>query len=84
MGLLARIALLPLAPVQMAAWAAGVVLEQADSQYLGPEALRRQLRQLQAAVEAGELSEEEYAAEEEAILDALEVWAERGEGGEQW
>jgi len=73
MGLLKGVVLLPLAPVQGAAWVAGQVQKQVDREMLGPEAIMQELGRLQAAVDDGLISEEEYLEAETALLDRLEA-----------
>jgi len=73
MGLLKGLVLLPLAPVQGVAWVAGQVQKQVDREMLGPEAIMQELGRLQAAVDDGLISEEEYLEAETALLDRLEA-----------
>ncbi|MBC8234044.1 gas vesicle protein GvpG [bacterium] len=45
----------------------------ADQELNSKEALQKKLQELQMRLEMGEISEEEYEEQEEAILDRLEV-----------
>lgn len=73
MGLLKGLVLLPLAPVQGVAWIAGQIQMQVDKEMLGPEAILQELGRLQAAVDEGLISEEEYLEAETELLDRLEA-----------
>jgi hypothetical protein len=71
MGLLARVALLPLAPVTGLVWVAERLQEMAEQELNDPVALRRQLAEAEEARAAGFLNDIEYAAVEEAIVQRL-------------
>jgi hypothetical protein len=71
MGLISGILKAPLAPVLGTAWVAEKVLEQAESQYYDEAAIQAQLRELEAARQAGEISEEEAATAEDALVERL-------------
>ena len=73
MGLFKALALLPLAPVQGVVWVAEQVQGQVDRQLLDPDAVLSELAQWQAAVDAGEITEEQYLAYEEELLDRLDA-----------
>jgi hypothetical protein len=72
MGLLTSLVTLPLAPVRGVAWLAEQLEAEAYRQMYGVEGVRAQLEQLGRALDAGEISEEQYEAEEEALLDRLD------------
>jgi hypothetical protein len=72
MGLLTRLVTLPLAPVQGVVWLAGQLEAEAYQQLYGVSGIRRQLAQLGHALDAGEITEDEYAAAEEELLDRLD------------
>ena len=72
MGLLGALVKLPLAPVYGVVWLADKLAEEADRELYGEEAIRRQLAELQVAVDLGEITEEEYEAGEEALLARLD------------
>lgn len=73
MGLIKGLALLPLTPVMGVMWVAQQIQQEVDRQMLDPEVILDQLRELQRAVDAGEISETEYLGAEEVLLDRLEV-----------
>jgi hypothetical protein len=70
-GLISGLLLLPLAPVRGTAWIAEKVLEQAENEYYDERTLRDQLREIDAAREAGEIDEETAAEAENALLERL-------------
>lgn len=73
MGLLTGILTLPLAPVRGTVWIAEKLVEEAERE-LGSDStsIRRRLAEAEMAFERGQLSEEEYEAVEEVLLDRLE------------
>lgn len=73
MGLLKAVALLPLAPVQGVVWIAERIQEQVDREMLSPDSVIAELSRLQAELEQGRLSEEEYLVAEDVLLDELEA-----------
>jgi predicted kinase len=84
MGLFTRLVMLPLAPVEGVAWVARQLEEQAWEQMYGPDSIRRQLAELETELEAGAISEAEFEAVEEQLLDRLDevLAARRPEGDE--
>jgi cytochrome c-type biogenesis protein CcmI len=73
MGLLKGLALLPLAPVEGVVWIARQIQAEVDRQALDPEAVMEQLRELQREVDEGRITEEQYEAAEEELLDRLDA-----------
>lgn len=73
MGLLKALVLLPLAPVQGVVWVAEQLQEQADRILLDPDAILAELDDWQRAVDAGQITEEEYLVHEEELLDRLDA-----------
>lgn len=73
MGLLKSLALLPLAPVEGVAWLARQLQEEAERQLYDPDVILAELAEYQRAVDSGAMSEEEYLAVEEELLDRLEA-----------
>jgi hypothetical protein len=69
-GLFTGLVLLPLAPVRMTVWLAEKIAEQAASE-MGEGSIRRDLAELDALHDAGEVGEEEYAARQDDLLRAL-------------
>lgn len=72
MGLFTRLVTLPLAPLEGVAWVAQKLQEQAYDELYGFESIRRQLAELQAMLDAGQITEDEYIATEEDLLDRLD------------
>ena len=71
MGLITGLLTLPLAPVRGTVWLGERILEQADGE-MGEEAtIRDQFAAVQAAREAGELSEEEAYEAENVLIERL-------------
>lgn len=70
MGLITGLVTLPLAPVRGVIWIAEQ-LQHAVDQELGEEGIRQRLTELQLARDAGEISDQEYAAAEAALIDRL-------------
>ena len=80
MGLISGILKLPLAPVTGTVWIAEKVLEQAEAQYYDEGAIQSQLREIEAAREAGDISEDDAAQAEEELLERLLEGRARGVG----
>jgi hypothetical protein len=72
MGLLTGILLLPLAPLRATVWLAERLAEQAEHELDDEAAVRRLLVEAEIEYESGELSEPEYEAIEDALLDRLQ------------
>lgn len=73
MGIFTGLLLLPLAPLRGTIWLAERLAEYAERE-LGDEAtVRRLLVEAELALEAGELSETEYEAVEDELLERLEL-----------
>ncbi len=76
MGILSRLLTLPVSgPIAGALWVAGQVRDAAEAELTDPAAIRRRLAALEAALEAGEIDEESFEAEEAVLIARL---AERG------
>ncbi|XVQ15054.1 gas vesicle protein GvpG [Spirillospora sp. CA-255316] len=73
MGLLTGLLTLPLAPVRGVVWVAARIRDQAEQEFYDPVVIRRQLAEVDAALAAGEISEEEAAELQDLLLDRL--WA---------
>lgn len=71
MGIVSGLLGLPLAPVRGVLWLAQQIQEQAEEQYYDPARIRAQLEQVDEARRSGELSEEECAEIENALLQRL-------------
>lgn len=79
MGLVTGLLTLPLAPVRGVVWVAERLYEQAEQEMDDSRSIRQRLMDVQAARDAGVLSEEE-AAEQEADL-FRHLWESRREAG---
>ncbi|MBD2428195.1 gas vesicle protein GvpG [Phormidium sp. FACHB-1136] len=62
-----------LGPIEGVAWIADKVLEQADVSTNDAESLQKQLLALQLSFDMGDIPEEEFVAQEEEILLALQA-----------
>lgn len=71
--MLTKLLLLPLAPVRGVAWVADQLLDVAEEQLAAQHRaeIQEQLAGERDAFEAGQVSEDEYRAHEEALLDRL-------------
>ena len=71
MGLFTGLLLLPLAPVRGTIWIAERLLEEAERELNDPAAIERRLAEAERAHERGEISEDELADIEDALLRRL-------------
>ena len=71
MGLITGLLTLPLAPVRGTVWIAERLLEQAEAELNDENAIIAQLMEIDAAREAGEISDEDAAAAEDILLERL-------------
>ena len=71
MGLVTGLLTLPLAPLRGVVWVAEQVYEQAQQELDDPAIVRRRLMEVQAAREAGTLTEEEASAQEAELVRRL-------------
>ena len=71
MGLIGALLKLPLAPVRGTVWVAERIQEQAEAEYYDEGAIQAQLREIDAARQAGEIDEADAAAAEDALLERL-------------
>ncbi|MDQ2729732.1 MAG: gas vesicle protein GvpG [Actinomycetota bacterium] len=72
MGLLARLVMLPLAPVEGVVWIARQLEEQAAEELYGPDSIRRQLAELEGMLDDGHITETEFVEAEDELLDRLD------------
>lgn len=88
MGLLLKLLTLPVSgPVGGTLWVADQLLAAAEREYYDEGAIRHELQDLERRFEAGELSEDDYEAAADALVERLLVAAERrdqGGGVELW
>lgn len=80
MGLLTGLLTLPLAPVRGTVWIAERLIEQAELELGDETTVRRRLEELELRHELGEISDEELAEAEDALLAQLAARRE-GTGG---
>jgi hypothetical protein len=84
-GLITGLLTLPLAPVRGTVWLAERIQEQAEAELYDEDVIRAQLMEIEAAREAGEISEEEATQAEDQLLERLiaarEMGADRTHGG---
>ena len=71
MGLISGLLTLPLAPLRGTAWVAEKILEQAESEFYDEGAIRAQLMEIEAARDAGDLSDEAAAEAEDLLVARL-------------
>ncbi|MFC7840777.1 gas vesicle protein GvpG [Streptomyces sp. NPDC001046] len=71
MGLVSGLLLLPLAPVRGTLWVADHLLQEAERLSTDPRAVHARLAELDRALEAGEIDEAAFEAEEERLLARL-------------
>lgn len=71
MGLISGLLTLPLAPVRGTVWIAERILEQAEAELDDEGAIMTQLMEIDAAREAGEVTEQEAAEAEDILLERL-------------
>ncbi len=83
MGLLSKLALLPLAPVAGVVWLAEQIERQAAGELDELGSVRRQLEELVALRERGEISDEELAEAEDELLGSLDLAPPEGETSER-
>ena len=80
MGLITGLLTLPLAPVRGVAWIGEVLAEEADRELADARSPERALADLEAARATGEITDEEFAAREAELIDAMIVARAREEG----
>jgi hypothetical protein len=73
MGLFTGLLLLPLAPLRATIWIAERLAEYAEQELGDESTVRRLLVEAEMAREAGALSESEYEAVEDELLERLEL-----------
>ncbi|NKY34539.1 gas vesicle protein G [Nocardia speluncae] len=71
MGLLISLLSLPLAPVRGVVWLGELIQDQVEQQMHDPADIRRELDELDEAVAAGRLSEQEYRQAQQQVLNRM-------------
>jgi hypothetical protein len=79
MGLIKGLLGLPLAPVRGTVWVAEKVQEQAEQQLADPARIRAEMEEVDRRRAAGELTEEEAVALEDALVERLLDGQRRGD-----
>ena len=78
MGLLLKLLTLPVSgPIEGVVWIAKKVAEQADKELHDAEKVQGQLMELELRYDLEEISEEEYLATEQVLLERLRISRER-------
>ena len=80
MGLITGLLTLPLAPVRGTVWVAEQILEQAERDFYDEGAIRAQLLEVDAALQAGTITDEEAAQAEDALVERMMEGRARGIG----
>jgi len=80
MGLISGILTLPLAPVRGVAWVAEKVAEQAELELYDENRILRELIELEAARDRGEIDEDRFDLYVDQLLERLQVGRELREG----
>lgn len=73
MGLISGILTLPLAPVRGVVWVAEQIRDQAEAELYDENRIMRELIEVEAAKNAGELDEEEFGYRVDELLERLEI-----------
>ncbi|POX39334.1 gas vesicle protein [Streptomyces sp. Ru73] len=73
MGLLKEVLLLPVAPVRGTGWVLRQVVAEAERQYYDPQAIQKELRELEHELDDGRIDEAEFDRREDELLDRLAV-----------
>jgi hypothetical protein len=73
MGLITGLLTLPLAPVRGVAWVAEKVAEQAELELYDENRIMRELGELEAAHDQDEISDEQFEASVDQLLERLQV-----------
>lgn len=78
MGKLTTLLTLPAAgPIKAVLWIGDKIAEQAEAEMYNPEKVRGKLMELELRYDMGEITEEEYLAAEDELLEQLSMIRER-------
>lgn len=80
MGLITGLLTLPLAPVRGVAWVAEKVAEQAELELYDEQRIMRELAELEAAHDEGQLSDEDFDSGVDLLLERLQIGRELRSG----
>ncbi|WP_406415999.1 gas vesicle protein GvpG [Streptomyces sp. NBC_01614] len=72
MGLVTGILTLPFAPVRGVGWVLDKVVRTAEDEYYDPTPVQEALVNLERALDEGQIDDEEFARQEEALLHRME------------
>lgn len=73
MGLITGLLTLPLAPVRGVAWVTEKVAEQAELELYDESRIMRELAELESAHDEGQLSDEQFEADVDLLLERLQI-----------
>ena len=73
MGLITGLLTLPLAPVRGVAWVTEKVAEQAELELYDENRIMRELSELESAHDEGRLSDEQFEADVDLLLERLQI-----------
>jgi DNA-binding SARP family transcriptional activator len=79
-GLFTGLLLLPLAPVRATVWIAEKLAAYAEGEFADERSIRRLLVEAEQALDAGEISEDEYEQIEDQLLERLELLQQQPDG----
>jgi hypothetical protein len=79
-GLITQLLTLPLAPVRGIAWISEQLVNTAESEFYDRDAIYAQLRELSSQLDEGWISEDEFEAVEDELLQRLEQARNRDHG----
>lgn len=73
MGLITGLLTLPLAPVRGVAWVTEKVAEQAELELYDENRIMKELAELESAHDQGEISDEQFEADVDLLLERLQI-----------
>lgn len=73
MGLITGLLTLPLAPVRGVAWVTEKVAEQAELELYDENRIMRELAELESAHDEGTISDEQFEADVDVLLERLQI-----------
>ena len=80
MGLITGLLTLPLAPVRGVAWVTEKVAEQAEQELYDENRIMRELAELESAHDEGQVSDEQFDADVDLLLERLQIGRELRSG----
>ena len=83
MGILLKLLTFPVsAPIDGVLWIANTIKDRAEAEYYDEGAVRGRLLELELKLDMGEITEEEYQAAEDELIEQLNVIRERREAAQ--